>query len=411
MSRLPTLILLLLAALPALAQTPGTLNLSGPSTGGQTVTTATINAGVNAQLGSKADATNPVVAGNMTVGGNLAVAGTFGVTGAFTKAITFTGLGVGGLAINSPASFASLGFVGATANGGTVTWTTGSVQLGKSLILASGGQTGTVPTSGSIAAISIGVPADTVDAAGNNNGFQAVALSHNFGGTGFTGSHRAFQMNFTQTGTLGTANSFQDGLNINMAASLDGNGGNMIAFAPQINASAGATGWGLFEIMEAAVTSLAPTTGRVGIQLFPGAGFQGSGYDFAYGITGIPGGTGAPWLNMLQVGKPSQPFPLDTTNGCIMCAGAASTTMQIKSGIDISNITTTGNAWNDGHTKLTGAGEIVAAKITDPASAPGAASFKITVVAGTNAGSCKLIARAGTSATPVTIIDNVGSGC
>ena len=55
--------------------------------------------------------------------------------------------------------------------------------------------------------------------------------------------------------------------------------------------------------------------------------------------------------------------------------------------------------------------EITAAKITDSATAPGAGEFKVTVVAGTTAGTCKLIARAGTSTTPVTIIDNVGSGC
>ena len=60
---------------------------------------------------------------------------------------------------------------------------------------------------------------------------------------------------------------------------------------------------------------------------------------------------------------------------------------------------------------LTVGNELTAAKITDPATAPGAGEFKVTVVAGTTAGTCKLIARAGTSTTPVTIIDNVGSGC
>lgn len=52
-----------------------------------------------------------------------------------------------------------------------------------------------------------------------------------------------------------------------------------------------------------------------------------------------------------------------------------------------------------------------AAKISDPGTAPGAALVKIIAVAGTNAGSCKLVAYAGTSTTPVTIVDNVGSGC
>lgn len=50
-------------------------------------------------------------------------------------------------------------------------------------------------------------------------------------------------------------------------------------------------------------------------------------------------------------------------------------------------------------------------KITDPGTAPGAAKLALRVVAGTNAGTCKIIAYAGTSTTPVTIADNVGSGC
>lgn len=50
-------------------------------------------------------------------------------------------------------------------------------------------------------------------------------------------------------------------------------------------------------------------------------------------------------------------------------------------------------------------------KGTDPGSAPGAAFAKTYWVTGTNAGSCKLVGYAGTSTTPVTIVDNVGSGC
>jgi hypothetical protein len=42
--------------------------------------------------------------------------------------------------------------------------------------------------------------------------------------------------------------------------------------------------------------------------------------------------------------------------------------------------------------------------------APGAAGGKFDLVCGTTAGSAKLIAYAGTSTTPVTIIDNIGAG-
>lgn len=47
---------------------------------------------------------------------------------------------------------------------------------------------------------------------------------------------------------------------------------------------------------------------------------------------------------------------------------------------------------------------------TPSSNAPGPAGGKIELVCGTNSGTAKLIAYAGTSATPVTILDNIGSG-
>jgi hypothetical protein len=61
--------------------------------------------------------------------------------------------------------------------------------------------------------------------------------------------------------------------------------------------------------------------------------------------------------------------------------------------------------------RITPVGTVDIGKITDPASAPGAGQFRLLVAAGTNAGSCKLVSYAGTSTTPVTVIDNVGAGC
>lgn len=60
------------------------------------------------------------------------------------------------------------------------------------------------------------------------------------------------------------------------------------------------------------------------------------------------------------------------------------------------------------------AGSIGMTKITASGTAPGAAGVKFEVVCGTNAGTAKLTMSAGTSATPVTIVDNVGAavtGC
>ena len=72
-------------------------------------------------------------------------------------------------------------------------------------------------------------------------------------------------------------------------------------------------------------------------------------------------------------------------------------------------------AVNSGNTTeifLLPSGDVQQRKQPSPSAvAPGANYFKFEVVAGTNSGSCQLIALAGTSATPTTIIDNVGSGC
>lgn len=49
-------------------------------------------------------------------------------------------------------------------------------------------------------------------------------------------------------------------------------------------------------------------------------------------------------------------------------------------------------------------------KITTSSTAAGAAGIRIETVCGTNAGSAKLIIYGGTSTTPVTITDNIGTG-
>lgn len=55
-------------------------------------------------------------------------------------------------------------------------------------------------------------------------------------------------------------------------------------------------------------------------------------------------------------------------------------------------------------------GELGFIKTVAGTTAPGAAGGKLKMVCGTNAGSLKLIAFGGTSTTPVTVLDNIGSG-
>lgn len=63
-------------------------------------------------------------------------------------------------------------------------------------------------------------------------------------------------------------------------------------------------------------------------------------------------------------------------------------------------------------TAITGSsGEVGFAKITASGTAPGAASCKIFVEAGTTGGTCRISAYCGTSTTKATVLDNIGSGC
>lgn len=85
-----------------------------------------------------------------------------------------------------------------------------------------------------------------------------------------------------------------------------------------------------------------------------------------------------------------------------------------RAGIGIMKVTDGGGgdgALQIGATALTlAANEFGLHKITASGSAPGASGGKLALVCGTNAGTAKLIAYAGTSTTPVTILDNIGSG-
>lgn len=80
-----------------------------------------------------------------------------------------------------------------------------------------------------------------------------------------------------------------------------------------------------------------------------------------------------------------------------------------------SNIATDAALTGDVSLTNAGASTVIAvsalAKVAASGTGPGASALKLEVVAGTNGGSCKLQAYAGTSGTAVVIIDNVGSGC
>ncbi len=110
-------------------------------------------------------------------------------------------------------------------------------------------------------------------------------------------------------------------------------------------------------------------------------------------------------------GRAGGGFPVYTGGTLIGAQGSAGSAFTVAKGIDWHLGTFTGNTWNDGHTILTGGGEIIVSKITDPDTAPGAGAVKLTAEAGTNPGTCKIVVRAGTSSTATTLLDNIGASC
>jgi hypothetical protein len=113
----------------------------------------------------------------------------------------------------------------------------------------------------------------------------------------------------------------------------------------------------------------------------------------------------------LTFGRAGGFFPVSTGGTLIGALGLAGSRFTVSNGIDLHLGSFTGNTWNDGHTILTGAGEIIVAKITDPGSPPGPGAVKFTAEAGTNTGTCKIVVRAGTSSVATTLLDNIGGAC
>jgi hypothetical protein len=113
----------------------------------------------------------------------------------------------------------------------------------------------------------------------------------------------------------------------------------------------------------------------------------------------------------LSFGRAGGMFPISTGGTLIGAQGSLGSTFTVAKGVDWHLGTFTGNTWNDGHTILTGGGEMIVSKIADPGTAPGPGAVKLTVEAGTTTGTCKIVVRAGASAVATTLLDNIGNSC
>lgn len=161
------------------------------------------------------------------------------------------------------------------------------------------------------------------------------------------------------------------------------------------------------------------TASNISSTTFAGAGLDDGVYNGTYtGATltycAIIDGTGTP-----------DTFKWGTNAGCdngattVAITGANQT---LSSGAVIKFAATTGHTsadkWTATMTAATSLWQFQSAtydtlspKSTASAVAPGAGNAAFRWLAGTNAGTCKLVGNAGTSATEVTIVDNVGGGC
>ncbi|SFV16026.1 hypothetical protein SAMN05192541_124119 [Bradyrhizobium arachidis] len=131
--------------------------------------------------------------------------------------------------------------------------------------------------------------------------------------------------------------------------------------------------------------------------------WSGSGNVWNYDTTGS-----AWWLGNLP--GFAEAFALCANSGTSGTAVGSDTTTRCGFFLGTNGMSILGNA--NGASQPTGTtSEFATVKASASGTAPGAGYCKIGTVAGTNAGTCKLVAYCGTSTTPTTIIDNVGGGC
>lgn len=139
-----------------------------------------------------------------------------------------------------------------------------------------------------------------------------------------------------------------------------------------------------------------------------GGTLQTQGFISADGTTGTTGNGFKNGLCVTASGAcvGGAAFPAGTTTADEQCWASASTF-----GV-CANTTISGRA-TEGSATLTAdvVNPFINAKNTQTATAPGAGKADLRWIAGTIAGTCKLVANAGTSATEVTIVDSVGGGC
>jgi hypothetical protein len=192
---------------------------------------------------------------------------------------------------------------------------------------------GTLPGSSAYGAFSLTIPNCTVDSSSNLNGYSGMLVNWQ-GGFNLAGGHTALNVLAKVAGAvtnIGT-NGFIVGINSQLVGvqPITAGNANMIAFSPQTNILAGATGYALIEAIEAGVGSVTPLTGgRFGMTMFSLGTQQGNPNQGDAGITvagtknntqfGVGYGIGraaSPW-GVLSTGTIFGPLIQTNANGYI----------------------------------------------------------------------------------------------
>lgn len=395
----------------------GVLNLGT----GTTIDAGTLNLGTGAITAGSATLSGNLQTGTLAVGSNVSL-GTAVGPGAGGGTVTLSTPNGSNIELN-PQGTGTINLNAAvTAQDGLTIYKGGTVSGAiPPLIFGEYGISGTV-TGGNASESTLVAPGDTADASGAGGATMSILnVLDNAGGTGMKGGRNVLGSTFTlyhpssnvNDGAIYTAGVF------NAYADSNDNGisgtpsGALTALNSVAQVNNGATYFSGVASYEADVgvfdsTGVQDKHGIMIVELANDAA-HGSRDDIALVMNNQGNAIG--WNTGISFGSAGAAFPVDTAGTLITGQAAGGAGFTVANGVDWHLGTFTGNTWNDGHIRLTGTGQIVQAKIADPNTAPGAGELQLTVEAGTNAGTCKIVARAGTSATPVTIADNIGAGC
>lgn len=125
-------------------------------------------------------------------------------------------------------------------------------------------------------------------------------------------------------------------------------------------------------------------------------------------VLGVATGTSLTASSFLAAGTTpavSGPIRIPGNNA----AGVRARNAANSADLDVLFVDTTDTAFINIPLRVNGA--LTQSKVAASGTSPGAGVCKIESVTGTTGSSCKLIVSCGTSATTVTIVDNIGTGC